>query len=74
MTSACVSRAASTAAPPRRAWLNVSFPTEQKFRGIHNTVAIDRSESTGFGQREMLVHSCSTTAAACPPSTTTSSR
>jgi hypothetical protein len=40
---------------PRLA-LNVSFPSAQKFRGIHGTVAIDRSESTGFGQREMLIH------------------
>ena len=39
-----------------RLGFNVSFTSEQRFRGVHNTVAIDRSESTGFGQREMLVH------------------
>ncbi|HWN95968.1 MAG TPA: lamin tail domain-containing protein, partial [Methylomirabilota bacterium] len=39
-----------------RLGFNVSFPSEQLFRGIHSTVAIDRSESTGFGQREMLIH------------------
>jgi len=40
----------------QRLGFNVSFNSEQKFRGIHGTVAIDRSESTGFGQREMLIH------------------
>ena len=40
----------------QRLGFNVSFTSEQKFRGIHGTVAIDRSESTGFGQREMLIH------------------
>ena len=40
----------------QRLGFNLSFNSEQKFRGIHGTVAIDRSESTGFGQREMLVH------------------
>lgn len=39
-----------------RLGFNVSFPSAQLFRGIHSTVAIDRSESTGFGQREMLIH------------------
>ncbi|MBK8001307.1 MAG: lamin tail domain-containing protein [Verrucomicrobia bacterium] len=39
-----------------RLGFNVSFPSAQKFRGIHSTVALDRSESTGFGQREMLIH------------------
>lgn len=39
-----------------RLGFNLSFTSEQKFRGIHGTVAIDRSESTGFGQREMLIH------------------
>jgi hypothetical protein len=39
-----------------RLGFNVSFPSEQLFRGVHGTVAIDRSESTGFGQREMLIH------------------
>ena len=39
-----------------RLGFNVAFTSEQRFRGIHGTVAIDRSESTGFGQREMLIH------------------
>ncbi len=39
-----------------RLGFNVSFTSEQRFRGVHDTVAVDRSESTGFGQREMLIH------------------
>jgi hypothetical protein len=39
-----------------RLGFNVSFTSEQRFRGVHNTVAIDRSESVFFGQREMLIH------------------
>lgn len=39
-----------------RLGFNLDFPRHQLFRGIHRTVAIDRSESTGFGQREMLIH------------------
>jgi hypothetical protein len=39
-----------------RLGFNVAFTSEQRFRGVHSTVAIDRSESTGFGQREMLIH------------------
>ena len=34
----------------------VQFNAEQLFRGVHRTVAIDRSESVFFGQREMLIH------------------
>ena len=39
-----------------RLGFNLGFPSAQLFRGVHRSVAIDRSESTGFGQREMLVH------------------
>ena len=39
-----------------RLGFNVGFYSAQSFRGVHHTVAIDRSESTGFGQREMLIH------------------
>jgi hypothetical protein len=39
-----------------RIGFNVSFNSEQLFRGFHKTVALDRSESTGYGQREMLSH------------------
>ncbi|MSU36344.1 MAG: hypothetical protein EXS36_14855 [Pedosphaera sp.] len=40
----------------QRLGFNVGFNSEQLFRGVHRSVAIDRSESTGFGQREMLLH------------------
>ena len=39
-----------------RLGFNIGFNSEQLFRGVHRSVAIDRSESTGFGQREMLTH------------------
>jgi hypothetical protein len=39
-----------------RLGFELGFNSEQLFRGIHHTVALDRSESTGFGQREMLIH------------------
>ncbi|HAB17066.1 MAG TPA: hypothetical protein DCE44_11520, partial [Verrucomicrobiales bacterium] len=39
-----------------RVGFNLGFNSEQLFRGVHRSVALDRSESTGFGQREMLVH------------------
>ncbi len=41
---------------PLRLGFNIGFNSEQLFRGVHRSVAIDRSESTGFGQREMLMH------------------
>ncbi|HUF62040.1 MAG TPA: lamin tail domain-containing protein [Verrucomicrobiales bacterium] len=37
-----------------RLGFNVAFPREQAFRGVHGTLAIDRSEGVGFGQREIL--------------------
>lgn len=40
----------------QRLGFNVGFYSQQLFRGIHKSVALDRSESTGFGQREMLAH------------------
>jgi hypothetical protein len=39
-----------------RLGFNVEFNADQLFRGVHQTVSIDRSESVGFGQREMLIH------------------
>ncbi len=39
-----------------RLGFNVGFNSEQLFRGVHRSFAMDRSESTGFGQREMLMH------------------
>ena len=35
---------------------NLAFPTDQLFRGVHKTVAIDRSEGNGTGQREILIN------------------
>ncbi|MCP4451321.1 MAG: hypothetical protein GY809_07650, partial [Planctomycetes bacterium] len=35
---------------------NLKFPADHLFRGVHRTVAIDRSEGIGPGQREMLIH------------------
>ena len=35
---------------------NVAFHADNLFRGVHKTVAIDRSEGIGFGQREMLIY------------------
>ncbi|NQV32773.1 MAG: lamin tail domain-containing protein [Phycisphaeraceae bacterium] len=35
---------------------NLKFPADNLFRGVHKTVAIDRSEGIGPGQREMLIH------------------
>ena len=39
-----------------RLGFHVDFSSEHLLRGIHHSVAIDRSESTGYGQREMLHH------------------
>ena len=39
-----------------RLGFNLGFDSEHLFRGVHRSLAIDRSESTGFGQREMLAH------------------
>ena len=41
---------------PLRLGFNIGFNSEQLFRGVHRSVAIDRSESTGYGQREILMH------------------
>ena len=35
---------------------NIRFPGDNLFGGIHPTIAIDRSEGTTFGQREMLIN------------------
>lgn len=39
-----------------RLGFNIGFPSEHLFRGVHRSVAIDRSESVGYGQREILMH------------------
>ncbi len=35
---------------------SVGFPSDQLFRGVHGAITLDRSESTGFGQREHIYH------------------
>ncbi|MFT5528045.1 MAG: hypothetical protein ACI9HK_006033, partial [Pirellulaceae bacterium] len=45
---------------------NVRFNSEQLFRGVHHTLALDRSESTGFGQQELLTHQVSAHAGMVP--------
>jgi hypothetical protein len=42
--------------PSNEVGFNVSFQADQLFRGVHKTVAIDRSEGIGFGQREVLIN------------------
>jgi hypothetical protein len=34
----------------------VDFNADQPFRGVHHSVTLDRSESTGYGQREHIYH------------------
>ena len=42
--------------PSNEVGFNVSFPADRLFRGVHKTVAIDRSQGVGFGQREVLIN------------------
>ncbi|MBN2064594.1 MAG: lamin tail domain-containing protein, partial [Sedimentisphaerales bacterium] len=42
--------------PANEVGFNVGFNADNLFRGVHKTVAIDRSEGVGFGQREMLIN------------------
>ena len=35
---------------------SVGFNSDQLFRGVHSSIILDRSESTGYGQREHLYH------------------
>jgi hypothetical protein len=37
-----------------RVGYNVEFPPDGLFRGVHGSVAVDRSEGVGTGQRELL--------------------
>jgi hypothetical protein len=39
-----------------RVGFSVRFPPDQPFRGVYETVMVDRSEGVGFGQREMLLN------------------
>ena len=45
---------------------NVKFPKQQRFRGVHETVAIDRSQGVGFGQFEMLFNQMMTHSGGIP--------
>ncbi len=49
-----------------RLGFNVKFPTQQRFRGTHRTVAIDRSEGVNFGQFEILFNQMMTHSGAIP--------
>ncbi|MEM7394201.1 MAG: CotH kinase family protein, partial [Verrucomicrobiota bacterium] len=42
--------------PDNEVGFNVSFPADNRFQGVHRSVAIDRSQGIGFGQREMLIN------------------
>ncbi len=42
--------------PSNEVGFNVQFHADQLFRGVHKTVAIDRSQGVGFGQRELLIN------------------
>ena len=44
----------------------VSFNADQLFRGVHESVLIDRSHSTEFGQREILINQTMTHAGGLP--------
>ena len=44
---------------------NVEFCADHLFSGIHESVAIDRSEGVMFGQREMLIHQTLNRAGSC---------
>lgn len=39
-----------------RCSFRIGFNADHLFRGVHNGITLDRSESTGFGQREHLYH------------------
>lgn len=51
---------------PLRLGFAVRFNAEQLFRGVYQTVAIDRSESVFFGQREMLINAAMNHAGGLP--------
>ncbi len=42
--------------PSNEVGFNVSFQADHLFRGVHKTVAIDRTQGIGAGQREMFVN------------------
>lgn len=50
----------------RRVGFNVGFPKDHLFRGVHRTVAIDRSEGQNVGQRELLFDLMATSSGGIP--------
>jgi len=49
-----------------RVGFNVGFPSDQLFRNVHRTVAIDRSEGQVVGQRELLFDLMATSSGGIP--------
>ncbi len=45
---------------------SIAFNSDQLFRGVHSSIILDRSESTGYGQREHLYHRGATHAGGLP--------
>jgi hypothetical protein len=51
---------------PNRLGFNIAFPKDQLFRGVHRTIAIDRSEGQNIGQRELLFDIMATSSRGVP--------
>ena len=51
---------------PDRVGFNLSFPKDHLFRGVHRTIAIDRSEGQVVGQRELLFDLMATSSRGIP--------
>ncbi|HEY3392384.1 MAG TPA: lamin tail domain-containing protein, partial [Lacipirellulaceae bacterium] len=49
-----------------RVSFSVHFNADQLFRGVHEGMKLDRSDSTGFGQRELLLHTAASHAGGLP--------
>ena len=49
-----------------RIGFNLGFPKDQLYRGVHRTVAIDRSEGQNVGQRELLFDLMQTSSGGIP--------
>jgi hypothetical protein len=49
-----------------RVSFSVHFNADQLFRGVHDGMKLDRSDSTGFGQRELLLHTAASHAGGLP--------
>ncbi len=42
--------------PSNEVGFNIGFNADELFRGVHKTIAVDRSEGVGFGQREIMIN------------------